>query len=590
MDQGQFPPVGCPLVCPMTCPLAFDNLPLRDCMYLPRLTDEPAFIKLQEYYDQYGEHLYINQLMKINPLRFEQYSIILETPEDGDILIDFSKNRVNDDIMNLLFDLARARKVGCRREFMFQGMPVNFTEDRAVLHTALRNQSTTPVITDGENVMPKIHDVLNQMREFTEMVISGKWKGHTGREIEDIVNIGIGGSDLGPVMVTEALKPFKTRLKMHFVSNIDGTHLVEVLKKVNHATVLFIISSKTFTTIETITNANSAKKWFIEKSGNEEGVAKHFVAVSTNSPKVCSFGIDLKNMFVFWDWVGGRYSLWSAIGLAIALAIGFDNFEHLLEGAFFMDDHFRTTPLERNVPIILALIAFWYHNFYGAETYAIIPYDQYLHRFPAYLQQADMESNGKYVTRCSGNVTYTTGPVAWGEPGTNGQHAFFQLLHQGTHLIPVDFIIPAISHNPIEDNKHHKLLLANFVAQSEALMKGKTCMEAQKDLQCSGLTGEKMVQIVPHKIFEGNRPSNSIVVRKITPFTLGALIALYEHKIFVMGCIWDINSFDQMGVELGKELAKKIEPDLEDPREEITSHDPSTNGLINFIKTHFPIP
>ncbi|XP_066999694.1 glucose-6-phosphate isomerase [Anabrus simplex] len=553
----------------------------------PRLTEDPAFKRLQDYYDKFGKRIFIYQLMKINPNRFQEYSVRLLTPEDGDILIDYSKNRVNEDVMALLFDLARSRRVCCHREYMFTGKKINFTEDRAVLHTALRNRSNTPVMVDGVDIMPDVNEALKHMKEFTEQVVSGEWKGYTGKEITDVVNIGIGGSDLGPLMVTEALKPYATRLKVHFVSNIDGTHLAETLKKVDPETVLFIIASKTFTTQETITNASSAKKWFLDTACDPEHVAKHFVALSTNMNKVKEFGIDERNMFVFWDWVGGRYSLWSSIGLSISLYIGFENFEQLLSGGHFMDNHFRNAPLERNAPVILALLGIWYNNFFGCETHALLPYDQYLHRFAAYFQQGDMESNGKFVTRSSGNVTYNTGPIVWGEPGTNGQHAFYQLIHQGTRLIPCDFIAPAQTHNPIQDGLHHKILLANFLAQTEALMKGKTCQEAMEELQqqCC-IAGDQLNFLVPHKVFEGNRPTNSIVVKKITPFILGSLIALYEHKIFVQGVIWDINSFDQWGVELGKQLAKKIEPELTND-EEITSHDPSTNGLISFLKANF---
>lgn len=463
------------------------------------------------------------------------------------------------------------------------GKKINFTENRAVLHIALRNRSNKEIIVDGKNVTPDVNAVLAHMKEFTNQVLSGEWKGYTGKKITDVVNIGIGGSDLGPLMVTEALKPYNKGLNLHFVSNIDGTHIAEVLKKLNPETVLFIIASKTFTTQETITNATSAKQWFLNIAKDESAVAKHFVALSTNAPKVTEFGIDSKNMFGFWDWVGGRYSLWSAIGLSISLSIGYENFEKLLEGAHYMDNHFQTAPLEQNAPVILALLGIWYHNFYGAETHALLPYDQYLHRFAAYFQQGDMESNGKYVTRSGQQVNYSTGPIVWGEPGTNGQHAFYQLIHQGTRLIPCDFIAPAQTHNPIANNLHHKILLANFLAQTEALMKGKTEAEAKAELVKSGMADRDVQHILPHKVFQGNRPTNSIVVKKITPFILGALIAMYEHKIFTQGVIWDINSYDQWGVELGKQLAKAIEPELQD-NNPVSSHDSSTNGLINFIK------
>lgn len=559
----------------------------QDEFKLPRLTNEPSYQKLLEYYKANGEKININQLMKSNPKRFEEYSLKLSTPNDGEILIDYSKNRVDDNVLQGLFDLARARCVEARRAAMFDGVAINFTEGRSVLHVALRHRGKEPIVSGGQDVMPDVRAVLDHMRTFSKEVISGQWLGYTGKPITDVINIGIGGSDLGPLMVTEALRPFATRLQVHFVSNIDGTHLAEVLKKLNPETSLFIVASKTFTTQETITNATSAKNWFLQHAKDQAAVAKHFVAVSTNGPKVSEFGIDPKNMFGFWDWVGGRYSLWSAIGLSIILRIGFDNFEKLLEGAYYMDNHFKETPLERNAPVILALLGIWYHNFYGCETHALLPYDQYLHRFAAYFQQGDMESNGKYVTRSCGNVDYNTGPIVWGEPGTNGQHAFYQLIHQGTRIVPCDFIAPAVSHNPIEGNKHHKILMANFLAQTEALMKGKTSEEAEAELKASGVSGEKLAQLTSHKVFQGNRPTNSIVVHQITPFILGALIALYEHKIFVQGVIWDINSYDQWGVELGKQLAKKIEPELENPKQTIASHDPSTNGLINFIKSHW---
>ncbi|KAG8273633.1 hypothetical protein J6590_016956 [Homalodisca vitripennis] len=481
---------------------------------------------------------------------------------------------------------ARARKVEAARDAMFSGAEINFTEHRAVLHTALRNRSNKPILVGGKDVMPEVNGVLQHMKEFCQQVISKQWKGYSGKAIEDVVNIGIGGSDLGPLMVTEALKHYAKGPRVHFVSNIDGTHMAETLKKVSPETTLFIIASKTFTTQETITNANSAKSWFLQAAKNPAAVSKHFVALSTNKAKVTEFGIDEANMFGFWDWVGGRYSLWSAIGLSIALHIGFDNFENLLEGAHFMDNHFQTAPLNKNAPVILALLGIWYHNFYGAETHALLPYDQYLHRFAAYFQQGDMESNGKYVTRSGEKVSYSTGPIVWGEPGTNGQHAFYQLIHQGTRLIPCDFIAPAVTLNPIEGGIHHKILLANFLAQTEALAKGKSEAEARAELEKAGVPKDDLEKILPHKVFEGNRPSNSIVVKKVTPFTLGALIVLYEHKIFTQGVIWDINSFDQWGVELGKQLAKAIEPELQD-KSPVSSHDPSTNGLINFIKQNW---
>jgi glucose-6-phosphate isomerase len=465
---------------------------------------------------------------------------------------------------------------------MFSGQKINVTVNRAVLHTALRNRSNRPIFVDGKDVMPEVNAVLKHMRQFSEDVRNGKWKGYTGKNITDVVNIGIGGSDLGPVMVTEALKPYgKPHLNVHFVSNVDGTDISEVLKKVNPETVLFLIASKTFTTQETIANANTAKEWFLKAAKDKSEVAKHFAALSTNEKEVSKFGIDTKNMFEFWDWVGGRYSLWSAIGLSIAIYIGMDNFEDLLKGAFEMDEHFKTESFERNMPVILALLGIWYNNFWDAQSYAILPYDQYLHRFPAYFQQGDMESNGKSVTRDGSRVDYSTGPVVWGEPGTNGQHAFYQLIHQGTKLVPCDFIAPIETHNLV--GEHHKLLLSNFFAQTEALMKGKNQKEVSSELQKSGLSEPEIQKLLPHKVFEGNRPSNSILVKKITPRSLGSLIALYEHKIFVQGIIWNINSFDQWGVELGKQLAKAILPELEESQK-VKSHDSSTNGLINYYK------
>ena len=472
---------------------------------------------------------------------------MLKTQNDGDILVDFSKNRINQQVFDLLLELAKSRNVEAGRDAMFKGEKINFTEDRAVLHIALRNRSNKPIMVNGKDVMPEVNAVLDHMSEFCNAVIGGSWQGYSGEKITDVVNIGIGGSDLGPLMVTEALKPFQVGPNVHFVSNIDGTHMSEVLKKCKPETTLFVIASKTFTTQETITNANTAKQWFLKAAGQEEAVAKHFVALSTNATKVKEFGIDEKNMFGFWDWVGGRYSLWSAIGLTIAVHIGFDNFVQLLSGAHYMDEHFMTAPLEQNVPVILALLGIWYINFYGSETQALLPYDQYMHRFAAYFQQGDMESNGKYITRSGQKVDYATGPIVWGEPGTNGQHAFYQLIHQGTRLIPCDFIAPVHSHNNIRDGLHHKLLLCNFLAQTEALMKGKGEAEVEAELAASGKAVEEISRIKPHKVFEGNRPSNSIMVKRVTPFTLGTLIAMYEHKIFVQGCIWDINSYDQWG-------------------------------------------
>nr|ABB76201.1 phosphoglucose isomerase [Colias meadii] len=550
------------------------------------LKQDPAYQKLQEYYNNNADKINILQLFQQDADRFNKYSLRIPTPNDGEILLDYSKNRIDDATFSLLLNLAKSRNVEKARDAMFAGEKINFTEDRAVLHVALRNRQNRPIMVNGKDVTPDVNAVLAHMKEFSTQVISGAWKGYTGKPITDVINIGIGGSDLGPLMVTEALKPYANHLKVHFVSNIDGTHLAEVLKRLNPETALFIIASKTFTTQETITNATSAKTWFLESAKDPAAVSKHFVALSTNGEKVTAFGIDPKNMFGFWDWVGGRYSLWSAIGLSISLYIGFENFEKLLDGANFMDNHFCTAPLEKNAPVILALLGVWYGNFYGAETHALLPYDQYLHRFAAYFQQGDMESNGKYVTRGGATVEYSTGPVVWGEPGTNGQHAFYQLVHQGTRLIPCDFLAPAQTHNPIANGAHHKILLANFLAQTEALMKGKTDAEAKAELEKSGMAPEAIAKILPHKVFKGNRPTNSIVVKKFTPFTLGALIAMYEHKIFTQGVIWDINSFDQWGVELGKQLAKAIEPELQDGKK-ITSHDASTNGLINFLKENF---
>ncbi|CAK1590935.1 unnamed protein product [Parnassius mnemosyne] len=550
------------------------------------LKQDLAYKKLQDFFNSNAEKINILQLFQQDPDRFKKFSLRLQTPNDGDILLDYSKNRVDATAFDLLLNLAKSRGVEQARDAMFSGEKINFTENRAVLHVALRNRQNKPILVNGADVTPDVNAVLAHMKEFSQQVIGGQWKGYTGKPITDVINIGIGGSDLGPLMVTEALKPYANHLKVHFVSNIDGTHLAEVLKRLNPETALFIIASKTFTTQETITNATSAKNWFLDAAKDPSAVAKHFVALSTNAEKVTAFGIDSKNMFGFWDWVGGRYSLWSAIGLSISLYIGYDNFEKLLDGANYMDQHFTTAPLEKNAPVILALLGIWYHNFYGAETHALLPYDQYLHRFAAYFQQGDMESNGKYVTREGQQVDYSTGPIVWGEPGTNGQHAFYQLIHQGTRLIPCDFIAPAQSHNPISNGVHHKILLANFLAQTEALMKGKTPEEAKAELEKSGMAPESIAKILPHKVFLGNRPTNSIVLKKFTPFTLGALIAMYEHKIFTQGVIWDINSFDQWGVELGKQLAKAIEPELQDNKP-VNSHDASTNGLINFLKENF---
>lgn len=551
------------------------------------LTKDANFMKLKKYYEAHAGQLNLRKLFNDDESRAKRYHVKLEKEEKHfGMLFDYSKNLINDEILKTLFDMAKSRGLEEKRHAMVTGAKINFTENRAVLHVALRNRANRPIMVDGKDVMPDVNRVLDKMKQFCDQIIDGSWKGYTGKKITDVVNIGIGGSDLGPVMVTEALKPYQTGPNVHFVSNIDGTHLAVTLKKLNPGTTLFIIASKTFTTQETITNATSARDWFLKAAQDKAYVAKHFVALSTNVEKVKDFGISADSIFEFWDWVGGRYSLWSAIGLSIAVNIGFDNFVKLLEGAHYMDGHFYHAPMERNVPIIMALLGVWYINFYKAETHAILPYDQYLHRFAAYFQQGDMESNGKYVTGSGEQVDYPTGPIVWGEPGTNGQHAFYQLIHQGTRLIPADFIAPVQSQNPISSGLHHTILLANFLAQTEALMKGKTEQEARRELETkSNMDGEAINKLVPHKVFQGNKPTNSIVVHKLNPFTLGALVAAYEHKIFVQGAIWGINSYDQWGVELGKELAKAIEPELKSPGE-VKSHDCSTNMLINYIKAN----
>ena len=519
----------------------------------------------------------MGEMFAEDPARFDSFSVVFE-----DILLDYSKNRVTAETMRLLFDLAAHSDLKGWTGRLFGGERINLTENRAVLHVALRNRSNRPILVDGKDVMPEVNRVLKQMREFSEAIRSGAWKGYTGKAITDVVNIGIGGSDLGPVMATEALKPYgQPGLRVHFVSNVDGTHIAETVKTLDPETTLFIVASKTFTTQETLTNAQSARDWLLRKAVDPSAVAKHFVALSTNATEVAKFGIDTKNMFEFWDWVGGRYSLWSAIGLPIMVFIGPDNFEALLEGGHAIDEHFRTAPLEKNLPAILGLLGIWYNNFFDAQTHAILPYDQYMHRFPAYFQQGDMESNGKGVTRDGTPADGSTGPVIWGEPGTNGQHAFYQLIHQGTKLVPADFIAPIESHNPI--GEHHQILLSNFFAQTEALMKGKTAAEVRDELTAQGMSGEELEKLVPHKVFTGNRPTNSIMVKKLTPRVLGSLIALYEHKIFTQGIVWNINSFDQWGVELGKQLAKTILPELSGPGA-VSSHDSSTNGLINHYK------
>jgi glucose-6-phosphate isomerase len=545
---------------------------------MSKLTQSEAWLALETHF-QTASQLHMRDLFAADPQRFDKFHLNFQ-----DILLDYSKNRITEETVALLLNLARQAKLSEWIEKMFTGAKINITEDRAVLHIALRNRISRPIIVDGKDVMPEVNAVLAHMREFTNAVRSGEWKGYSGKPITDVVNIGIGGSDLGPVMVTEALKPYsRPDLRAHFVSNVDGTHIVETLKGCNPETTLFIVASKTFTTQETLTNAHTAKDWLLKSAPNAGAVAKHFVALSTNEAEVSKFGIDTANMFEFWDWVGGRYSLWSAIGLSIALSVGMDHFENMLTGAFEMDEHFRTAPLERNLPVILGLIGIWYNDFFNAQTLAILPYDQYLHRFPAYFQQGDMESNGKSVDRDGHSVDYSTGPIVWGEPGTNGQHAFYQLIHQGTKLVPCDFLAPIETQNPIGD--HHKILLSNFFAQTEALMKGKTEAEVRAELEHSGMSGEKLEKLVPHKVFQGNRPTNSILFQKLTPHTLGSLIALYEHKIFTQGVIWNINSFDQWGVELGKQLAKAILPEL-DASGAVTTHDSSTNSLINYYKEH----
>ena len=538
-------------------------------------TETKAWRKLDEMYFEF-EGAHMKDLFDQDKNRFEKYSL-----KFGDILLDYSKNILDDEIKSTLLELADECGLKSAIENMFSGDKINATENRAVLHVALRNRSNQPILVDGKDVMPGVNEVLSQMKVFSEKVISGEWKGYTGKAITDVVNIGIGGSDLGPLMVTEALKPYKNHLNLHFVSNVDGTHIAETLKKVDPETTLFIVASKTFTTQETMTNANSAKDWFLASAGEIAHVAKHFVAVSTNADAVSAFGIDTANMFRFWNWVGGRYSLWSAIGLSIVLGIGYENYIRLLEGAHSMDNHFKTENFDKNIPVILALIGIWYNNFYGAETEAILPYDQYMHRFAAYFQQGNMESNGKYVDRNGEQVDYQTGPVIWGEPGTNGQHAFYQLIHQGTKLIPCDFIASAINHNQLGD--HHKKLLANYFAQTEAMMVGKTEEQVVTELKASGKSEEEIAALLPFKVFPGNIPTNSFLVKKLTPHVLGALIAMYEHKIFVQGVIWNIYSFDQWGVELGKQLANAILPELEG-NEKVTGHDASTNGLINAWK------
>ena len=545
------------------------------------LTQFPVWQKLCAH-QQTVAKLHMRDLFANDPHRFNKYSL-----KFSDLLFDYSKNRITDETMPLLFQMAKEANIEQWREKMFAGEKINITENRAVLHTALRNRSNKPVMVGGKDVMPDINNVLAQMREFSEKVRNGAWLGFTGKTITDIVNIGIGGSDLGPVMVCDALKPYASdKLNIHFVSNIDGAHLMRALEKCNPETILFIVASKTFTTQETMTNALSARTWFLDSAIDNSHVAKHFVALSTNAKAVADFGIDTANMFVFWDWVGGRYSLWSAIGLSIALYVGMDHFEALLDGAHEMDNHFQTAPLEQNMPVILALIGIWYNNFFHVDTHAILPYDQGMARFPAYMQQADMESNGKFICRDGSRVQYKTGPVIWGEAGTNGQHAFYQLIHQGTQIVPADFLMPVHSHYAIgkKGYAHHKILLANFLAQTQSLMMGKTIDEARAELEKQDLEPEELEKLLPHKVFEGNRPTTSILFDKLTPKTLGQLIALYEHKIFVQGILWDINSYDQWGVEYGKQIAQQILPQLTSV-DKVENYDSSTNGLINHIKS-----
>ena len=540
-------------------------------------TSTKAWAKLTAHFEE-TKNRTLKDLFAKDSNRFDKYSLSIG---GGDILADLSKNIIDETTLDLLLELAKETKLDENIKAMFDGEIINATEGRAVLHTALRNFSDRKIMVDGKDVMPGVKAVLDKMKAFSKKVISGEWKGYTGKEITDIVNIGIGGSDLGPVMITESLTPYHSRLKTHFVSNVDATHIAETLKKCDPETTLFLIASKTFTTLETMTNAHTARNWFLKTAKDEKFIAKHFVALSTNEKGCTEFGIDPENMFEFWDWVGGRYSSWSAIGLSIALACGFDNFEEFLKGGFEYDEYFRTAPFEKNLSVLLALVGIWYNNFYKFESEAILPYDQYMARFPAYFQQGNMESNGKYVDRNGNKVDYETGPIIWGEPGTNGQHAFYQLIHQGTKVIPCDFIVPAISHNPIGD--HHVKLISNFFAQTEALAFGKTKEQVIAEFEAKGTAKDKYESIVPFKVFEGNRPTNSFLVKEITPRTLGMLVAMYEHKIFVQGSIWNIYSFDQFGVELGKQLANKIIPELQND-EVISSHDSSTNGLINAYK------
>jgi len=538
------------------------------------LVNSPAYQALARHHTQ-TRQLHLRDLFEKDRDRFTTFSRHFD-----DLLFDFSKHRITGETLTLLISFAKQANLSSYIQRMFSGERINFTENRAVLHTALRNRDNRPIVVDGQDVMPAVNRVLQKMRAFVQSVHSGSWQGFTGKPIRSVVNIGIGGSDLGPVMVTEALRPYwREGFSAHFVSNVDGTDISETLRKLEAESTLFLVASKTFTTQETMANATTARDWLVEKLGAEAAVRNHFVALSTNTKAVIEFGIDPENMFEFWDWVGGRYSLWSAIGLSIACTVGMDHFEELLKGAFDIDEHFRKEPFEQNIPVLMALLGFLYSNFYGCKSHAILAYDQYLHRFAAYLQQADMESNGKSVDRNGERIKdYTTGPILWGEPGTNGQHAFYQLIHQGTELIPADFLLPIHSQNPV--GSHHSMLASNCFAQTEALMRGKTIQEVEEELRASGMPEERIAVIAPHKVFEGNRPTSTFLFDKLTPRTLGRLIALYEHKIFVQGILWNINSFDQWGVELGKQLANKILPEL-GQAQPIVTHDSSTNGLIN---------
>ncbi len=543
------------------------------------LTLSPYWTKLKEHFSRISD-IHMRDMFTADPERFSSFSL-----QAGQIFLDYSKNRIDRETMSLLFGMARDMGLEDKTTAMFSGQKINTTEQRSVLHVALRNRSNRPTYVDGEDVMPQVNQVLDRMKDFVHGVREGHWRGWTGEPVKDVVNIGIGGSDLGPRMAVKALDGFSgPDLRVHFVSNVDPSHLENTLARLDPRTTLFIVASKTFTTQETMFNAARAKDWLLENAKNQEHIARHFVAVSTNTPKVQEFGIDPQNMFGFWDWVGGRFSLWSAIGLPIALSIGMERFEQLLEGAHEMDEHFLNTPLENNLPVILGLLSIWYTNFFKTESHALLPYSQYLEEFPAYMQQGEMESNGKRITLQGAEVDYETGPVIWGAPGTNGQHAFYQLLHQGTRMIPCDFII--FARQPGHDPVQHRLLMANYLAQTEALMLGKTSAQVRQELESQGKSSHEIEKILPHKVFPGNKPSNSIILPELTPRTLGALIALYEHKVFVQGALWDINSFDQWGVELGKQLARKIEPELEDDSE-VTDHDSSTNGLINKWKAMY---